>query len=296
MLQKAAVFIQFLLLSGILVLNSADAASVESIASSRQSDTEHVRPLRFGLLPYLSPDSLIKTWSPLVEYLEQRLKRPIVVVTAPDFSTYIQRAARGDYDLYHTAPHFAALAEKQHKYRRLAKLARELDGEIVVSADSAYEKIEDLKNKIFATPDRLAIITMLGEKSVIDHGLILNKTITMKYTPSHNSALLSVAEGEADVAIAVGGLYERMPVKVKNKLRLLIRTSKVPHMMFMANPDMPENEYQLLKRVLLEFTADGAGKKFFSETGYVDIKPITDADMKRLTPILPLLEKRIHQQ
>jgi ABC-type phosphate/phosphonate transport system substrate-binding protein len=68
-------------------------------------------PWQMGVLPYLSGERLFEVFLPMKDYLEVQLKRRIVMSTAPDFKTYVQRAARGDYDIYQTAPHFALLAE-----------------------------------------------------------------------------------------------------------------------------------------------------------------------------------------
>ena len=63
--------------------------------------------------------------------------------------------------------------------------------------------------------------------------------------------------------------------------------------MFMANPQMSINEYEALKKSVLKFKADGAGKIFFDKTRYGDMVMITNDDMQRLQPIVDALNKRI---
>jgi len=92
-------------------------------------------PLQMGVLPYLSSERLFEYFLPMKEYLETQMQRRIVLTTAPDFKTYVRRAARGDYDIYQTAPHFALLAEVEHGYRRASRLTRELDGDVIVRRD-----------------------------------------------------------------------------------------------------------------------------------------------------------------
>jgi len=252
-------------------------------------------PIRLGLLPYLSLKALMRTYHPLVNFLEDRLKRHVIVVTARNFETYIRRTAEYRYDICLTAPHFAALAEQRFHYRRLARYARELDGVIVVRKDSPYRRIEDLRGRVFATPDRLAIITILGESVLKAHHLVPHRDITVRYTPSHNNALISVAEGTADAAISEAATYDKIGIRTKEKLRILSRTRKIPHVMFMAGPGLSNQDYRLLKKALLDYSAEGAGRSFFRETGYGDMIPISDQDMERLAPLLPLLEERIRR-
>ena len=263
-----------------------------SLQASVANET-NPRSLQLGLLPYLSPEALIATHRPLVEYLERRLQRPVTVLTAPDFHTYLQRALADHYDLYFTAPHFAALAESRYRHRRLARWSKELYGTMVVAKQSAYQHIEGLRGTIIATPDPLAVITILCELTLIEYDLVPGEDVTMKYLPSHNSALLAVAEGRAEMAVSSNIVYASLDPALKNQLRLLMKTKEIPAAMFMAKPSMRELEYQELKAVLLDYPSDKtASATFFKVTGIRGIIPISDNDMKVLAPLLPILESR----
>jgi hypothetical protein len=52
-------------------------------------------------------------------------------------------------------------------------------------------------------------------------------------------------------------------------------------------------ETDKFRLALLNFTADGAGKVFFSRTPFGDMVEIRDQDMARLTTMLSLLEQRL---
>jgi len=205
----------------------------------------------------------------------------------------VKRAANYEYDLYVTAPHFAALAEQKLGYKRVARLTRELDGAMVVHADSNIHSIEELKGKSLATPDHLAIITILGELSLQEHGIEPNKDITIKGAPSHNTALLEVIAKRADAAVVSSAVYESMQPKLKNQLRLIFKTERVPHMMFLASPQIPDSEYSELKTAVLNYKANSAGKGFFEESGYINMEPITEKDMQKMKEMLPLLTPRL---
>jgi len=266
-----------------------------SISTQLLAGSENKKSLTMGLLPYLSPSELVKVWDPLVKYLELNTGRKIKISSAPDFNTYIKRAAKGKYDIYLTAPHFALLAEKNHQYRRLARLKRELDGAIVVAHNSKIKRFADLHGKIFATPDKLAIITMLGEAELEAHKVLPHKDIKIKYTPSHNNALLSVIEGTADAAVTSTAVYDRLPTSKKSKLKLLTKTRQVPHMMFMAGPSVSADTYGNLATAFQKFTANKDGKAFFAQSGYGDMTGISSEDMQRLELILPILANRVDE-
>lgn len=249
--------------------------------------------IKIGLLPYLSPDLLMSRYAPLVDYVGEQLHRKPLPETAPNFPAYVKRAANYKYDFYVTAPHFAALAEEKYGYKRIARLTRELDGAMVVRADSSLTSIEQLGGKKLATPDHLAIITILGELALQKHGIEPKKDIKIVSAPSHNTALLEVIAKRADAAVVSAAVFESMQPRLKRQLRLIYSTQKVPHMMFLASPKIPKAEFDELKDAILKYTAKGAGKHFFNESGYVDMEPITDKDMSRMKAMLPLLEPRL---
>jgi phosphonate transport system substrate-binding protein len=258
-------------------------------------DREAKRPLQFGLLPYVSTRKLFAYYAPLQEYLEKSLGRSVRMSTAPDFATYIERARRGEYDLYHTAPHLAVQAEVEFGYRRVSRLLRELDGSIIVAREGPIHSATDLEGRTLQTPDTLAIITFLGEQWLLDHHLRPGTDVEVRHSPSHNTAILAVARGEAEAAVTSAAVFENMPQRINHRLRILTSTKKVPHMMFMAGPNLSEDEYQRLRKAMLAFTANGAGASFFAHTGYGDMGRITDRDMRRLKPFISELKIKLQQ-
>jgi phosphonate transport system substrate-binding protein len=280
----------FILLVSQLFGGMATSSAATSPATTAPMTEQ--RPLQFGLLPYVSTRKLFTYYTPLKDYLQRTLGRKIIMSTAPDFKTYIERARRGDYDLYHTAPHFAALAEQAFGYRRVSRFLRELDGSILVARDGPIRKPQDLRGRTMRTPDALAIITFLGEQWLQESGLRPHVDVEVRYSPSHNNAILAVARGEAEAAVTSAAVFEKMPKQVRDKLRILTSTHKVPHMMFMAGPHLSSQELTRLRQAMLAFTAQGPGKVFFAQTGYGDMGEIADAEMKRLAPFVDDLMAR----
>jgi len=173
--------------------------------------------ISFGMLPFVSTHRLIEIFLPIKEYLEQELQRPVKLVTAPNFSDYMQRLLDGEYDLYHTPPHFAALAELEYGHRRLSRYSGSLDGSLFVIKNGPIKSFKDLKGKTMSTPARLAVITMLGESLLEDNGLQPGKDVTIRHASSHGNAILSVARGKTDAAVVVSGLSEKMSKEMKSK-------------------------------------------------------------------------------
>lgn len=250
-------------------------------------------PLQMGVLPFLSTEQLFRFFTPMRLYLEQKLGRQVVMSTAPDFRTYIARAAYADYDIYVTAPHFALLAEQESGYRRVARMARLLDAVILVRKDDPAKRIEDLRGRRVASPNKLALTTILGEQILREHGMQGGRDYELQEALSHNNAFIRVVENDADAALTSLAVLEHMPLPVRDRLRVLISMSQFPYLMIMAGPKLAEADYRALTQALLVFSNEGPGKEFFDFTGNKGIVPITQTDMDVFKPFLPILKERM---
>ena len=250
---------------------------------------DNKKPIRLGLLPYLSPDLLIKRYAPFAEYLSQQMQRPVKIVTAPSFSLYIRRTMQRRYDLYITAPHFAALAEEKFKHKGLARWANYLKGVIVVRAESNIKTVADLKGRVLAAPDKLAIISILAGLYLEKQGVIPNKDIQIRHLPSHNAALLEVLAKRADVAVVASMIYKKMADTQRNRLRVLASTEQVPHGMFLASPSVSDADVKKMKAAILSFPTHPSSQSFFKESEYTNMVSINEEDRTQMKMLLPLL-------
>ncbi|MBI3774298.1 MAG: PAS domain S-box protein [Gammaproteobacteria bacterium] len=188
-------------------------------------------PLQMGILPYLSTEQIFRLFTPMKNYLEQRLGRQIVMTTAPDFRTYVARAAHLDYDIYQTAPHFALLAEQESGYRRVARMTRNLDAAIFVRKDDPARRVEDLRGRRVASPNKLALTSILGEQILRGHGMEAGRGYELQEALSHNNALMRVAENDADAAFTSMVVLEHMPPAQRDRLRVLLAAPQLPQLM-----------------------------------------------------------------
>jgi len=257
-------------------------ATTDSLAANavRESPAE----LRIGVLPYMSTERLMARYTPLRIYLQRVLQRPVRLMTAPTFASYLERARHYEYDLYLTAPHFAVLAETESQYQRVSHFQRELDASFVVLQDAPVRTLADLKGKRVTTPDSLAIVTAMAEDALRHAGLEIDKTVEVVHAPSHNAAVLAVANGQSDAAVVSSSVFESMSADIRARVRVLDRTPKVPNIMFMASPKSVDADYQAIKSAMENFGESEEGKAFFLETGYIGMAPISDFDMDRVRP------------
>lgn len=245
-------------------------------------------PLELGVFPYLSTRTLLHFYQPLQRFLENRLGRPVVVVTAPDMRTFVERTLSGAYPLVVTAPHFARLAQVEAGYRPFLRAQRDLAAVFVVARGSPVRSLADLPGKEVVTPDRLAIVTQLAMNMLREQGLEPGRDVLLKEMPSHNSAALAVRQGTAAAAVLSNTAFLQLPPEQREGLALLARTATVPHVMILARPDLGDTEVARLSRLIQEFAEHTPeGRQFIDGLGYLGLRPPTEAELKSLDPYLP---------
>ncbi len=264
-----------------------------ALAPCRAETVREERALTLGLLPYIAPRTLVNTWDPFVDYLAHRTGRRIHIETAPDFATFLQRTSARRYDIAMTAPHFAIKAHIEDGHSLLAGFEGRLAGEVVVRKHSGFRSLGDLRGRLLTTPDRLAVITLLGEATFIDYGMEPGVDLRVQHTPSHKSALLSVAHGQSDAGVAVGGQLARLDPSVRSKLRIMTRTRDIPHVMFIANPNLAPADAQRIREVMLAMSGDTEGRVILERLAWGGLGPVGQAQIGQLLDLIPLLEARL---
>ncbi len=194
--------------------------------------------LTFGFLPFVSTDLLVKKFEPLTDYLSKELGVEVRFETAPDFATFQRRTVNEKrYDFLLTAPHFYYLAQRQAGYRVVARLnARESYAVIVVRKKSPIVSLRDLCGKKLATPDRLALMTVLIRRTVAAIGCKKGNEVAILSTPTHNAALLNAYERTSDAAGFVSYTLKLAAPAVINSMRVIGRTESVPHIPISVAP------------------------------------------------------------
>jgi len=269
--------------------------SIDTLANDHEKSSAEVKPLSLGLIPHLSTNLLMRKYQNLINYIEERLKRPVDISTAPDYKTYMERCAEGKFDLYMTAPHMAVYHEKNNQHIRLAKFSNELRSVVTVREDSPYASVKDLKGKKISAPDPLAVNTINGEVTLEKGGLNIGSDVSIKYSASNNNPLFLVAQKKVDAAVTGLPGYKMVSKrgKLKQPLRILKTSNPVPHMMFLSPPRVTGEDREKFKIALLDIGNHETGKAFMSGVPFGNIVEVSDTDASKLADMLSILEKRL---
>lgn len=247
--------------------------------------------LTLGVFPYVTPVQLAAFHTPLKDYLADNLQRPVTLVTAPDFDSFIERTRQGQYDIILTAPHLGRLAETRDGYKRLAQTGHFVQGIFLARKDSDIHKIEDLRGKTVMIAQRVSIIYQMAEHLLRKKGLVPGESVTIIETRTHNNSMHAPLRGEADASVTGTLLWRVLQDEQKDRMRVIGTTEEAPGFLLMAHPRVAPQDIEKIKKLLLDFHRVPGNETYFSTNGFEKFQPVDDKSMKRLDPYTQIFLK-----
>lgn len=238
--------------------------------------------LKFGVFPQLSTRVMVETYQPLVDFLGEAIGRPLRLESTKDFYTFHQRTMDGEYDLVLTAPHLAWLAWKEGGYRSLLVYKEPAKGFIVVRADSPYLKPGDLRGKTIAIPDPYAVVNIRLAKMLAGGGLNLGREIAVTEVGSHTNAAAHVYERQSEAAIVGVFPFLRLPVEMRQGLRIIAETPDLPSHVFLVRPGMEARREKALGQAIEQFMRSEEGAAFLKKTGFGGVRALKKGELKQV--------------
>jgi phosphonate transport system substrate-binding protein len=236
--------------------------------------------LEFGLAPYISVRPLMSLFEPMAAYLEKRLERPVLPVTAPSLREFDARTLAGRYELAMLAPQTARLAQREAGYVPLLRVSDELYGVFLVREDSPLHSLKELGSAPIAFPDRFTATAHLGRETVAALGLAPERIV---YPPGfQDSLLVSLRRGEFEVVLMNGSAFHQTKSEQKEDVRVLGETRRIPHVMFLVHPGVAPAQQALIREAIEAFWASPDGQRFSVQSGLSGVRPPTDGELRAL--------------
>ena len=246
-------------------------------------DNSTLKPLKIGVVPYLSARVLVTSYEPMRLYLEQATGRPVTIYTAAGFKQFFLNTRQGDYDLVITAAHFARILQKEQKFTPLARYSAGGRGLVMTALNSPLNKLQDLRGQVIAVPNQLSLASIVCMSYLRENGLKPGTDFKVLEVPSFASAILSVQKGEASAAFSAPGALAQMAPELRESVKPLLDAGEFVSLVFMGHPRLGKKTEQLLSKVLLKFGSDSSeGKLFFTNNGFGEILPVNAKDMNSL--------------
>ena len=255
-------------------------AIAPGISLAHEEKTLHV-----GLLPIWTTRVLIKNYQPLQAHLEQELKQPVELITAPDFKTFHTNTLKGDYDLIITAAHLGRLAQTEADYTPLTRYTAPHRTLLIAAKDQPVKSIQELKGKTLAGIDPLTLamndtITWLSAQ-----GLQAGTDYTLLETPTPISAAHSVHNHQSILAISSPQGMKQLPDNIKANIEIFASLPELPSLLWLAHPRM-KTDTPKLKAALLSFTPQTLhGAIFYETTGYMGMRESNNDEAKAIDKV-----------
>jgi len=258
---------------------------VTQLAPAQEKTT--LRPLSIGLMPYLSTRTLLANYQPIAVALEQELKQPVQLQTAPDFDTFVKRVFDGEYDVALLAPHYARLAVKEFGYIPLLVHKAPIRGVLVTSRSKPLSSIEELRGQTIAVAERSALLVIVGALILNDEGI--REGIDYKFieTVSHSSALHSTISGKSRAALISYSTLVLAAPELQRDAIVWRELSTIPGQFYIAHNRISLERQKAIKTALLAFEKTPEGQLFFEKTKHEGFRDPTREDADFLDRLLP---------
>ncbi len=215
---------RFLILCGCLFLVAACTAQVAANAGPtvRLNDLRplpatppaEVTPLRVAVAAVFSPRGNVESYTPLLNYLANKLNRPVEMVQRRTYTEVNDLLRDGEVDVAFVCTSAYVAGQRDFGMQLLA--APQVGGatvyysNLIVPANSPARSMADLKGQVFAFTDPISFSGRVYPTSLV-RGLgaepetFFGRTF---FTYSHDNAIRAVADGLADGAAVDSLVYD----------------------------------------------------------------------------------------
>lgn len=255
-----------------------------------------------AVFPYLSPQKLVQLYKPLAQDLELKLGHPVRVVSAPNYTKFMERLAQHRYVLVINASHMARMAQLDEEYQPILRPLTDLKAVVVVPRNSALMDTAELRNAVVGVPSRIAQITQIAKAMMREEGLEPGTDITFVHHPTHSSAVMAVANGKAQAAVISSRAMDQLRDRVGDRLRILSDSGnltgalpgKAPPVIYQVSPLLDIQAREQLVQIITRFTNNTkAGQAFINQFGYRGLRHLEPGEMEAMTPFLPALRAQL---
>lgn len=251
-----------------------DLNQLNSLPTPMESD---VRPLRVAIAAVISPQGSAESYAPLLEYIAERLNRPVERIQRRTYAEVNELLRSGEVDLAFVCTSSFISGQRQFNLQLLA--APQVDNQtfyqakIIVPANSTADHLTDLRGEVFAFTDPTSftgrvyptyLLQELGEKPES----FFRRTI---FTYSHDDAIRAVAAGVAGGAsvdsLVLDFALKREP-ELKSSIRVIHASPPFGMPPVVISPDIRPQLQAELSELLLTMDQNPQGREALQALDY----------------------------
>ena len=251
-------------------------------------------PLVMGIFPRRDPATTVALFSPLADYLSERLGREVRLETGADFGAFWQGVRQGKYDLVHYNQYHYVRSHKDAGYRVILQneeLGKDkITGSLVVRRDSGIESVSDLRGrKVVFGGGHMAMQSHILARYLLMQGGLMEGDYFEQYALTPPKACIATFYRQAAAAGAGGHLLELPAVTEQidvSEMRYLAVSPPMAHLPWAVAPDMPDELARRIQGLMLELNDSERGRNILQQMKLTGLHPAADTDYDRQREII----------
>lgn len=203
-------------------------------ATAQEDSDESRSPLVFGVFPFVASSALEEGFGPFLAQLQEELGRPVSLRTTRRYDQFMHALEAGRFDIAYVQPFDYVRLAQQVGYEPLGRRQRPLRADVVVSARSAIQNVDELRGRILGLPPKVAAVSYLARGLLRRRGLDDSADadskdgVRLKYFRTHDSCLQALLLRSVDACAVGDTLAEAFAAKMGRRLRIIEQTPSIP--------------------------------------------------------------------
>lgn len=265
-------------LLGILFL--AASMFVVSLAVTGCNSQSNQKVFRLGIIPSENAQETMKSFGPLVSYLEKSMGVKVEASVATDYNAVVEAMRAGHLDAAMFGP-FSYIMANERAGAQVVVARVGANGSptyksyIYTRSDSGINNLEDLKGKTFAFTDPGSSSGyLIPSKVFLDHHMTPKDFSNVLYTNGQDASILAVKNHSVDAACGDEMSWARAISKGiigKDELKI-ITSADIPQSPFAVSKDIdPEMKQKFIAAMLKVGEEAPETLKPLEASGYVEV-------------------------
>ncbi len=242
--------------------------------------------LTIGVFPRRTSDATLKMFSPLANYLGQKLNRKVVLNSAPDFNSFWENVANQEYDLVHYNQYHYLRSHSMYGYRvivRNEEFGRStISGAIVVRKDSGINKLQDLQDKkIVFGGGRMAMISYIVATHLLRQAGLEEGDYLTQFALNPPKACVATFYRQASAAGAGGRILELPSVKKlldTSEMKLIAVSKPYAHLPWAVSKNVPTDIATRLQAAMASLGDSEKGRAILKRARLTGLVVSSDSD------------------
>lgn len=244
------------------------------------------KPLVMGIFPRQSAKATIKNFTPLAQYLSEKMGRPVKLETTADFDSFWKSVTTQRYDIVHYNQYHYIRSHKRLGYAVIVMNEESgtssISSVIVTRKDSGINSLGDLKGKkiIFGGGPK-AMMSYIMPTHLLRSAGLNRGDYEEDFAKSPPNAVLAGYYGQA-AGVGVGDIVLQLPgVRAKSnmtEMQVLARSRPLSHLPWAVRHDMPDEAKRLIQTALVEMKHTRAGLASLKHAKLTGLNRASDSD------------------